>query len=87
MSVDLDPADIEYLERLVERELREARGHYEALRAEMLTIDRAVHDAEKALRPRIEITPLVRQLVTATNAAEAARARLRRAEGMREKLK
>jgi hypothetical protein len=83
----LDATDLEYLSGLVSRERTEARVRYEALRSEMLTLERAVDAAE--LDPRMssyERRKIKMQLVHATNSAEAARARLRRAEGVLEKL-
>jgi len=80
--------DREYLVRLVEAERRDARVRYEALRGEMLALDRRADAAE--LDPRMsgyERTQIKRQLVLSTNHAETARARLRRAEGVLERLK
>lgn len=82
----LDAEDREYLLRLVRLERAEAAKAYEALRGEMLTLDRSVDRHEAELAPRLVLTGLRRQLVVATNAAERARARLRRAEGMIKKL-
>jgi hypothetical protein len=76
------PDTREYLAKLVDHERAEARRRYEALRSEMLMIERSIHDGEKALKSRFELLPLTRQLVVTTNAAEAARQRLRRAEAV-----
>lgn len=82
----LDQDDIDYLLRLVRAERTEAHRHYDAARSEMLARDRAHEEAERTLAPPQIRREKKMQLVWATNTAENARARLRRAEGLLKKL-